>query len=585
MIIQKLELVKAFLKRTQYLWILLIFVAYTAISFGFYLARTLNGDINAHMLPAAMFGTPEALKAKGIKSFYYDPTQAGWDGQFYYYISNDIFARKDTPFHIDAPSYRYQRVGLSLYAKLIAKLTGQSWVSPKTFIASYFALILIATIFGAKLFERVNLPPILILIWSLGVGTQITLFNALPDAAADAFLILALYAFSSRKYGLSAIPFIFSALSREVYVLFPSIAFLVLALQSSTGNGSFIDKSRNALHFLFRPSKAHWLLLPGVISVAWLAFIIHRFGIKPSDQAHGILGLPMAAWYEYFRSGITGHHKLLGADDWSYIEALCLFLFALILASAALLSLRVIALGNRASALGMMIGAVSLIFSVLYACFGPTVIMHYTGYFKAVGVFFLSIPLLLNFGHCPAVVRKSVMGLLFASLAASSYYNFSIRILPFAAADDKYTKMSSVTGSDRTECFGEYSYAVKVNEVSVLNQSLINQIFGKGDKIIVVDLTLKNTGEIPYISTRGFGSVFMSYHWIDSNGNVIIDGVRSALPGTLMPGTEARVQVFSPIPVSSQQLRMILSPVQEGCAWFYMATGESSSAIKITVGH
>lgn len=583
MIIQKLESVKAFLKRTQYLWILLIFVAYTTISFGFYLARTLNGDINKHMLPGEMFGTPAALKKKGIEPLYYGPGQTGWDGQFYYYISNDIFARQDTPLHIDAPSYRYQRVGLSLYAKLIAKLTGQSWVSPKSFIASYFLLILVATLYGAKLFEQARLPPPLILLWSLGIGTQITLFNALPDAAADAFLILGLYAFSKERYALSVLPFAFSALSREAYAIFPSAAFLVLLLQSTNSGGSIGGWFKNAINFVSRPSRAHWLLLPGVIAIAWLVFIVNRFGIKPSDQAHGILGLPMAAWYEYFISGLKGHHKLVGTGTGSYMEAACLFFFALILASTAFLSLRVLKLGKRVSPLGMALGITLLAFSFLYACFGHTVIMHYTGYFKAAGVFFICLPLLLASGNHSRITRMFVMTLLLVSLGVSSYYNFRVRILPFTTAEDKYTKLSSVTTTERTDCFGKYSYAVTVNEVKLLKSSFVDQVFGKGDKV-VVDVILRNTGEIPYASSRAFGSVFMSYHWIDSSGNVIIDGIRSALPDPLSPGNEARIQVLSPMPVSSRQLRMILSPVQEGCAWFYMASGESPSAVKITVG-
>lgn len=124
---------------------------YHIIAFSFYLHGTLEGQINNHILAGDMFGVPDALQQKGIKPLYYGPGRTGWDGQFYYYIANDLLGLKDTSEHIDASTYRYQRVGLSLYTAIVAALTGQDWVSPDTFFVSYFVLVLVATWFGAKL--------------------------------------------------------------------------------------------------------------------------------------------------------------------------------------------------------------------------------------------------------------------------------------------------------------------------------------------------------------------------------------------------------------------------------------------------
>ena len=71
-----------------------IFILVTLFCFSFYLERTLKGDINNHILAGEMFGVPEELKERGIKPLYYGEGNTGWDGQFYYYMSNDILGRR-----------------------------------------------------------------------------------------------------------------------------------------------------------------------------------------------------------------------------------------------------------------------------------------------------------------------------------------------------------------------------------------------------------------------------------------------------------------------------------------------------------
>jgi len=192
------------------LYACLIYLSFTLLCFGFYHARTLQGDIDHHILSGEMFGTPAALKERGLQPLYRGPGMTGWDGQFYYYMANDILALKDTPQHIDAPSYRYQRIGLSLYTAIVAKLLWRDWVSPSLFFWSYLGLLLAAVWAGARLFQRLGASPYLILFWVLGVGPQITLFNALPDAAADAFMILALSALCASRVVGAAVLFAFA---------------------------------------------------------------------------------------------------------------------------------------------------------------------------------------------------------------------------------------------------------------------------------------------------------------------------------------------------------------------------------------
>ncbi|MDN0076830.1 hypothetical protein QU481_18445 [Crenobacter sp. SG2303] len=560
-----------------------VFLFFTLTSFSIYLTRTLNDDINNHILAGDMFGVPSELREHGVKPLYYGPGQTGWDGQFYYYIANDILALKDTANHIDAPSYRYQRVGLSLFVAIVSAITGNNWVSPSTFFVSYFCLLLVATLVGASLFVRFGLSPFLILLWSLSVGTQITLFNALPDAAADAFLIIALWLAVSGRLGWSTIPFVLSSLSREVYVLFPSfIAFFYLFQSIKTKEDQRGWKLINGLSHFFVRSNYIFLLLPGIVAICWRLYISNHFGVTPSSQAQGILGTPFVAWFKYLLSGVSDNHILVGSGFPSYAEAGSLILFIMVLGAALFSAWKLI--NNRVLSSTPELGGIALATGslvALYVCFGPTVMSHYTGYFKALSVFSFLIPLLLASIAVSRLEKLGIYSLLLLSLFFSTFYNMKVRILPFDIYSDEIIKMSAISNHPPIKCFNDYDAEIKINSVTINKGSTISNYIGRGTQI-VVDLDLKNTGDNPFWSTNNIGGVFMSYQWVDSERRVLLDGVRSVIPGGLLPGQTKRVSVISSFPADSDA-SLMLSPVQEGCAWFYQANPKVSGEFKISV--
>lgn len=563
-----------------------IFMAYTLGSFAFYCARTLDGNINNHILAAETFGVPNALAERGITPMYYGPTQSGWDGQFYYYISNDLLGRTDATDHIDSPSYRYQRVGLPLYTAAIASLLGRDWVSPFVFFWSYFSLLLVATFVGARLFSKVGLHPATILFWALGIGTQITLFNALPDAAADAFLVIALASLVSGRYALSVVPFAFAALSREVYVLFPSFLILFYLVDSISGERANGRKWTNVVTGVFAKWRPYYLLsLPIGIAAAWRFYVMLHFKIPPSEQAHGVLGKPLASWFEYFWSGVSGSHKLVGGGLFGYFESTALLLFLCVLILSLWISVRVLFNRDRAVpvfAKGIAFATATL--ALLYSCFGPTVIMHYTGYFKAVGVFFLLTPFLIRFIDISKSGRSMVIALLFAALGLTTFYNMKARILPFNGGMDRYTKISTVSKGDRIECFRHYDARIRIQNIAFHTKSSLQKIFGASDYLLI-DLTLSNSGAYPFVSTKGFGGTYMSYHWVDKSGTVVADGIRTAIPDILVPGGSKIMTVAVELPKRYGQLQLRLSPVQEGCAWFYIRNPDIGTDIQFTLAH
>ena len=579
--------------------ILIVFVVYTIGSFSIYLERTLQGDINNHILAGEMFGTPEELEARGIDPLYHGPGNTGWDGQFYYYMSNDIFGLKDTAEHIDTPHYRYQRVGISLLVSIVSRVLFQDWVSPTTFILTYFLLISAATLTGALLIRRYGGHPALILLWSCSVGTQITLFNALPDASADAFLILALFALAHKRYVLSVIPFTFAALSREVYVLFPSFILLFILLKIILGDLTFSGKSikriltldsvkeifKNLLVFRTK----YLLVIPGITAVGWLLYIIMHFGGQTPFEAAAdasITGAPYAAWYEYFMSGIQGNHKHVWVGElYSYAEVGSLLFFLLTLISTFILVVYIFA-NKRTEIKSEVLGVSASLFTfvLIYSSLGSTVMQHYTGYIKALAIFLFLIPLLCSVVNLNKMLKYPLYALLVAGVSFTTIYNMRARILPDTYTWEQYTNMHTVTGQERIECFDKYKADVIIDSVKIQGMSLLSKLLGRKD-LIVVDVTLRNTGTKTFVSTRNHGGVYMSYHWLDSdNKNVVQDGIRTALKAPLGPGQETQLSIISPLSSTNEKLILYPSPVQEGCAWFYQVNDcEECTPIESTI--
>ena len=551
----------------------MVFVIVTAIQFGVYSQRTLGGNIDHFMLPAKMFGVPEDLEKRGVTVLFEGEKQTGWDGQFYYYMSNDLLAQKDTAEHIDASAYRYQRIGLSLYVAIVAKLTGQDWVSPKTFLFSYFALILAATLVGAVLLASNNLSAWLILLWSLSAGTQVTLFNGLPDAAADSFFILALPLLLRQKYWLAAIPMSLSVLSREAFLLFPAMLGLVIAInhvQERLRTGTPIAQSTVSI---FMIGRLYAIAVPVVLFVLWQAYILLHFGVSPRSQAQGILDIPFRSWFDYVMTGISGTHPLTGTAYGSRIEALLLTVFAAVLIATFYTSVKTLLQANTdIPKMGLAIGCI--VMAMLYLCFGPTVMMHYTGYYKAIGIFIFLLPLLALFANVGKWLKTFLYLFLVVQVVVTSIYNFRIRFSPDGGSFDKYTHISQISGSNTktNACFDEPRVMIDVGQIAVHNTDILGKIFGVPH--LTVDLSVTNTSKYTYRSYFGEGSVFISYHWLDASGRVVEDGIRSALVSPLAPGETAAATVVSPLPPASAKL--VLSPVQEGCAWFYTKDGAVS---------
>ena len=167
---------------------------------------------------------------------------------------------------------------------------------------------------------------------------------------------------------------------------------------------------------------------------------------------------------------MNGDHELAGsALLFGYEEAGSLLLFLVVLAIVLWLSITILVKRYKwVSPEIRGLAVASVCFVCLYASFGPIVMMNYTGYFKAAAVFFFLIPLLLVASDANGVKRFFVYLLLIIALSFTTFYNMNVRIRPFTANLDQYTKVSTITDTRRIECFGKYDAKIKVNDIKII---------------------------------------------------------------------------------------------------------------------
>lgn len=365
-----------------------------------YVKGPLNGNFDHFLMQADRWGMPEAIKERGVTPLYLDEWNSGWDGQFYYYIANDIFAQKDTASHIDADAYRYQRVGIPILSKLLSLVLFQDWVSPFIYYLTHFLLIMLGTAVAARFFIKEGVPAYWILPWSVGMGTQITLLNGLPDGAADALLIIAMVSAYQKKYLVYAIAISFACLSREAYIAFPAIFLGAQILDR------YIKKKS------IRPyTDLFFLLCPLIIFVAWHSFIRLHFTQTPAEQSASVLGLPLKSLLVHLVPGLQGSYPNTPTGWYSYIAGIGVALFAILLGWTLLVIAKTKPVKSvlEGNIVRNTAGAFTLTLCLLYLCFGDTVIWNFTGYMKAGGLFLFCIPFIAAITNLP--LRKSAFAL------------------------------------------------------------------------------------------------------------------------------------------------------------------------------
>ncbi len=430
------------------------FAFVTVFLFLLHLENYLQSNINFHMQTSKMFGIPEELRAKGITPYFTDDRNTGWDGQFYYFMANDVLAVKDTADHVDYPNYRYQRIGLSLYTAMVAFALGMDWVSPSLFFISYLVLIALAVVAGGHLLQSLGGHPALMFFWSFSSGVLITLFSALPDAAADAFFVLGLACLYRNRYVLAMVPLAFSVLSREVYILFP--AFFVLSRFTLQLFASGLSKPglKESLKSMIVWKGTYCLAFPVAVVLLWKIYLYLHLGKVSDEIVSLVIGKPLATWWTFLTERLSGNHWK--GSFVSYQEATLLMVFFLVIVCqlsvsgwmTSVLFARSRPLSSHGKAkrnrkqislqrsdndyLVLGVSLTAAFCALLYTCFESLVLKDYTGYLKPLPLFFFVIPFLLTAmrSRIKAKFLVPIYGFLTLVSAVCFLHLFNARVFP-----------------------------------------------------------------------------------------------------------------------------------------------------------
>ncbi|HTM55638.1 MAG TPA: hypothetical protein VL175_16540 [Pirellulales bacterium] len=236
------------------------------ITFIAWVHLSLEGASHRAFLPGTWFGIPAREAAAGMQCV----SRFGYDGQLYYWQSNDIFGRHDAYKHIDNVMYRYQRIGMPMLAGGVATLFGFPLTPPLLYHTLNFGLTAVG--FGALVYWLLikGLHPAYALGWLLAVGTIESLWKGLLDAPADAVFALAMIAALSGRLRWYVPLAAFLLLVREVYAVFACPIFVLTLL----GRIEWQDVQGYW-------KRAFLTAVPGGVMLAWTAYLTINFQLSP----------------------------------------------------------------------------------------------------------------------------------------------------------------------------------------------------------------------------------------------------------------------------------------------------------------
>jgi len=271
-------------------WVILQF------AFLLWVHRNLEGVSHRAFLPGVQFGVPEREKAAGMQSV----CKTGYDGQQYYWQSNDIFARRDAYKHLDAPLYRYQRIGIPMLAGGLATILGYELTPPLLYHTVQFALTSAA--FGVLVYWLLinQLNPAYALGWLVSGGTIQSLWLGLLDSPGDAFFVFTFFAIASRKLWLYVPLATMLLLTREGYIVYATAVFAATALSRF----AWLDRLghwKRLVSVEWRDVTGYWKQLaltaiPGTLTLAWTAYLTIQLHQSPITAR----GNPDATSWPYY---------------------------------------------------------------------------------------------------------------------------------------------------------------------------------------------------------------------------------------------------------------------------------------------
>lgn len=540
-----------------------------------FVGTSLGGNYDWLVLPSKYFGMPKEISDfYNNKPLYNYNNGLGWDGQFYYYISNDLLGTKGFSDNVDAPSYRWQRIGVPFLAKIISLILFQKHVSVLVFTGTQLFILLIGFFAVTKWLIENKHNPLWAVPWVLSCSVLITIRCGLPDASADALFIISFIMLLKKRYNLYSVFMTLTCLSREGYVLIAFFIFLIFIL-NKLENYKIYSKGRLYIkRFLV-------ISAPGIIFVAWYLYVTVHFGVLPFKQASGIQQFYMTGWFQYLIKDISENNYGQVAGMIFYAIFVLFSLFA------------AIKMGKKNILYWCLIPYILLISS-----FGGTVMADWTGYLKGISILFLLLPIMVIQFDTETIegYRYTTNG---KQTFAINLQNKRVKILIIflfvfflcsgmlidkwarTILVDNYINYTEST-TDEVGDIKDYNCDFNIDSYEFEKFSKLPTQFVKDYAIATV--SFKNKGNQIWSNQsdiNGKGGVKVSYQ-IFQNNQRIMEGQRFELLSSLNPGESMKREIYIQYPDKPGKYTVRIGLIQEGVNWFYNA-GSGYKDVEIEV--
>ena len=509
--------------------------------------RSFEGDFSGPLLISAHFQVPERAQEAGIR-----PTVPktmggrGWDGQFYYHMSNDPFLRRDTAAAMDNAPYRYQRIGVPVVARALAKLGGQKVTPPWLF---HFSQILLTSLgFGALVWclARNGQNPAWAFLWLGTAGVLQSLSHGLNDAPCDALFAISLVALLSRNLGIYAASAVLLVLCREGYAAYCAAVFAGTALGLIRWSDSQHTWRRYFTHLTC-------VGLPGVAVLGWAWYVAQRCGtpILAGSSMPGWEGLtdyPFASMYRNFL--MNWHDGLLHEVRMKSV-------------SIAVLVTTLFAIPALARRLPVIV--VTLPYVFLITATGDIVWQDQTSYTKAMGSLVVINILLLT------VTRgRLIKLLLLANLLFGVQMMFELKVWhePFFSSRAAALAVEPPPPGPTNPPLTDHSSRVVLREEDDGSNRYEGVWSPFHREAVIVRATVSNLSEQPWLRNPIGGAplgVSLGWRLLDEVGRPVKEG-RAQLPAEVEPGGTLEFSFAVP-PVARGTYTLRCAVVQDAVHW------------------
>ncbi len=502
-------------------------------------------------LPGWQFGVPERLQHEyGI----FPTSHSGWDGQFYFYQSNDLLASSDTSQHIDNPPYRYQRIGMPLLARCVAAALGYDTVPPAVYHLTQIGLVALGYGFLVHWLRKNGHSSLLAMGWLLCDGVTNALAFGMPDPVGDAVFVLTTMCVLKNRPIAYAIAGTLLPLVREGYAVISGLVAIATVSGWLTWG---TDKPVSYCVWI----KRNWTLvvltaLPCMVVVGWQFWVSQRFGISASKAGGVMIDYPFLGWWKGLQLSLARRQQL----------EVGLHAFALLLFATAVLT---VWNARKSSPFAYL----CLPYLGLLACMSVVAWEDYSGYMKAMGTVIIMMLIFLP-SRLPMVQTGLIIFLVIEGAYVGYHRKKAAMYLPYTPATELRVDEASAVGQ-KADALKEFRAEVVVVDEALIEKGNADRYRGVWSRFHrslgpTIRVKVTNTSSVVWDSSPRLGmyAVNLSYQWLHPRTRrPVLEVGRTPLQSPVRPGESQELALPLAYPGAGVYLLKI-SMIQEGVAWF-----------------